>query len=124
MDANDIANLKFHKNIKEQKKNIISNFSTIKQEVLSASPIAEWYKRKANGDELFTTENLKDSKTAIDIFINDVEIATNNKSISQILKAVKTTVNQFDKLNKKYKSFIETTEREELALYKNDVLKK
>jgi hypothetical protein len=122
--SSDIAHINFYASLKTQKQNIINDFSNIKQALQSTNPVVDWKIRRSEGDKLFTNENLAASEKVIFTFIEELESAVKTKSTTAILKAVKTITKQFNKLNKTYQSFIETTEREELVLYINDVVKK
>ncbi|WHY61621.1 hypothetical protein QNH42_24140 [Cytobacillus firmus] len=81
-----------------------------------ALPTKEWETRMADGDDLFTKENIRAANKVLDSFMKNL---TQDSGLTEkeIKKYVKQVTLKLNKLNEKYDYFIETLEREELCEY-------
>jgi len=111
----DKKKIEFKNNLKAQNRNInqnkIENLKLLKKE----KPTKNWTKRMIEGDSMFNKNCINESEELLDSFIDDLIEATKSKNASKVFSKVKKVIVSFNKLNKKYNSFIETMEREELA---------
>lgn len=82
-----------------------------KDSLVLLKPTVRWAQLMSEGNDFYTTENIKESDILLDKYLLDLSIA---KDSVAILKAVERVVTGFDKLNLRTQ-FIETGEREELA---------
>jgi hypothetical protein len=78
-------------------------------------PTNEWTKRMADGDDIFTQENIEVTIKVLDSYINNLKRLGVKPKKKEIMKFVKDIVISLNKLNEKYDYFIETLEREELC---------
>lgn len=81
-----------------------------------ALPTIEWEKRRTDGDDLFTEENIRAANKVLDSFIKNLTVM-GGLTEKEIMKYVKQVTQKLNKLNEKYDYFIETLEREELCEY-------
>lgn len=73
----------------------------------------------AEGDDMFTPQAIAASKARLLLFLDQVEQAGGNQDkLRGVFKAV---VEDFNRMNTDFHSFIETGEREELAAFLNKV---
>ncbi len=78
-------------------------------------PTIEWTVRMAEGDNIFTSQNIESTNKVLDSYINNLKNLGVKPKKKDIMKYVKDVVNKLNELNDKYDYFIETMEREELA---------
>lgn len=84
-----------------------------KDSLVLVKPTLRWAQLMSEGNDFYTTENIKDSDILLDKYLRDLSTA---KDTMAIWKAVEAVVKGFDKLNLQA-GFIETGEREELASF-------
>lgn len=101
--------------LRKQNKNI--NTSALQQliELKNNLPVIEWMKRLNEGDTSFTEANISDTGKLLNVFIGSLKTATESGNARAVFSATKKTVIGLNKLNEKYHTFIDTTEREELV---------
>lgn len=83
-------------------------------------PTKAWIERiSADSDEsetpLFTAKTISAAETELNKFLLSLESAVNNNKASQVQRAIKQTVEAFNKMNNNDDHFIDTLEREELV---------
>lgn len=108
--------------IKEQNKNIKSEFVNNVLLWKDAKPTERWCERMKGGDDCFSGENIEATDKILDDFINQLAAATNEKKAGKVLSTIKKVVTALNKLNAKY-NHIETMEREELCAFIDSAIK-
>jgi hypothetical protein len=126
LDPHTALLIQFKKDLSAQKTNINANFSA--KNLNLPSPVIAWRQRIAGdgvapGDNIFTEDNLAASQNVLNDFLAEVQTASAKKSPTQLLVAVKNVVKSLNKITKKMSNFIETSEREELVPYIENVVK-
>ncbi|MBL7723259.1 MAG: hypothetical protein JNK27_03880 [Chitinophagaceae bacterium] len=105
------------KSLKEQNKNIHAIDPKQLAKLNTQLPTKKWKKRKAEGDDMFTAQNIKDTETLLAGFTANLATAAEQLKANAVYATIKKVVNNINKLNDKHESFIETLEREELVDY-------
>jgi hypothetical protein len=82
-------------------------------------PTTAWTKRMNEGDDMFSPEAIAASKVRLLAFLDQVDAA--GQDPAPLRKAFQSVVEDFNRMNSEFHSFIETLEREELAAYLNKV---
>lgn len=77
-------------------------------------PTIKWTERMADGDDIFTLQNIGATNKVLDTYINDIKKLGVKPKEEDILEYVKEVLIRLNELNDKYDYFIETMEREEL----------
>lgn len=84
------------------------------EELMKNKPTVEWKERMEN-DDLFTVDNINETNTVLDSYINNLKNLGDQQNEENILMCVEEVVIKLNELNDKYDYFIETMEREELC---------
>ena len=85
---------------------------------LEKAPLDKWRTRMNEGDHNFSNESILESKNTLIIFLEEL---SSSKSEAEQRHAFERAVKAFDELNRKYNSYIETLERDELGVWFNNV---
>ena len=119
----DLARLRFHDGLEAQKANLVESVEGCLESWQKTNPVRRWRQRMADGDTSFNSTNLDLADAEINAFFASIRQAVKKQSPSQIINALKKTVKNLNRLNRNHGCFIETGEREELALFLQDVLR-
>jgi hypothetical protein len=85
---------------------------------IDTAPLEKWRTRMNEGDHNFSSESIQASKNTLLSFLEEL---SSSKSEAEQRHAFERAVKTFDELNRKYSSFIETLERDELGRWFNNV---
>lgn len=118
----ELCRVRFHDELKAQKSHLVPNVDAFIDQWRKDSPVHEWRKRMADGDLAFTEIALALSDAEIDTLHQSLRAAVAKRSPTQLVNAVKKTIKSFNRLTRKYNDFVETSEREELAPYLQNLL--
>ena len=118
-----LLRLQFHDGLKDQKRHLVLSVDQLVPQWQAKSPVVIWKKRLEGGDTIFTDVALQASADELNVFFGNVKNAVAKKSPTQLVSALKKTIKSFNKLTRRHQYFIETTEREELALYLQQVMR-
>lgn len=117
LSNSDRRKIEFKNNLKSQNRNISQNNTDKLLLLKKEKPTNNWMTRMNEGDLAFNKISIDEAAALIDTFIDDLIEATKSKNALTVFSKVKKVVVGFNKLNKKHNGFIETMEREELAVY-------
>ena len=109
--------------LKSQNKNIDPNRIPEIQAFLSETPITQWYKRMAQGDDMFSEESITTVETALTEYVQTLCEAMQEKNATTVYNSMGKLVKKLNKINDKY-GLIETMEREELCEWLNTLIRK
>ncbi|WP_156909614.1 hypothetical protein [Ottowia thiooxydans] len=123
VDPADMARLRFYDGLDAQKANLVPVLDASIEQWRSASPLHHWRQRMAEGDSAFSDANLQLTADEINALFASVGQAVEKRSPKQIINALKKTVKNLNRLNRRNGHFIETTEREELVPYLQMILR-
>ncbi|MCL2308924.1 MAG: hypothetical protein FWC42_01435 [Proteobacteria bacterium] len=122
IDPDDLIRLRFHDGLDAQKANLVDDVSACFEQWQKANPVRLWRQRMLEGDSIFNETNLRLTDEEINVFFANIQQAVKKRSPKQIVNALKKTINNINRLNRKHGYFIETKEREELAPFLQNVL--
>lgn len=113
-------NIRLRASLKAQKNNITNEHLNELRSLVAVMPTKAWIERiSADSDEsetpLFTAKTISAAETELNKFLLSLESAVNNNKASQVQRAIKQTVEAFNKMNNNDDHFIDTLEREELV---------
>jgi hypothetical protein len=108
------------KALKQEVKNL-EGYMTF-EELTRNKPTLEWKQRMAEGDDLFTEENINATNEVLDSYINSLKELKDNPTEDEVIECVKNVVISLNILNENYDYFIETVEREELCEFINETV--
>ena len=109
--------------LKSQNKNIDPNRIPEIQAFLSETPITQWCKRMAQGDDMFSEESITAVETALTEYVQTLCEAVQKKNATTVYNSMGKLVKKLNKINDKY-GLIETMEREELCEWLNTLIRK
>lgn len=109
--------------LKSQNKNIDPNRISEIQAFLSETPITQWRKRMAQGDDMFSEESITAVETALIEYVQTLCEAIQKKNATTVYNSMGKLVKPLNKINDKY-GLIETIEREELCDWLNTLIRK
>jgi len=109
--------------LKSQNKNIDPNRIPEIQAFLSETPITQWRKRMAQGDDMFSEESITAVETALTEYVQRLCEAVHKKNATTVYNSMGKLVKKINKINDKY-GLIETMEREELCEWLNTLIRK
>jgi hypothetical protein len=107
------------KSFRQQNKNIAALTSKQSVQLRRLLPAAAWRKRMKKGDNSFNEEKIGETEKILQIFIDNLISASEQRKASAIYSAIRKVVLKINTLNDKYYGFIETMEREELVEFIN-----
>ncbi|RAJ08546.1 hypothetical protein LX64_01199 [Chitinophaga skermanii] len=87
------------------------------------NPTLSWVLRMNEGDPTFTQKNIRETATILEKFIDALHQACKEQKALGVYNAVKKTINNLNKLSRKYDCLIDNREREELILFVNDAVR-
>ncbi|MDH6196567.1 hypothetical protein M2272_003210 [Mycobacterium frederiksbergense] len=123
VDPGDLARLRFYDGLDAQEANLVEDIDARLERCRSASPLQHWRQRMADGDTIFSETNIRLTEDEIDALFASIQEATKQRSPRRIIDALKNTIENLNRLNREHGDFIETTEREELGAFLQDVLR-
>jgi len=109
--------------LKSQNKNIDPNRIPEIQAFLSETPITQWRKRMAEGDDMFSEESITAVETALIEYVQTLCKTVQKKNATTVYNSMGKLVKTLNKINDKY-GLIETMEREELCDWLNTLIRK
>ena len=109
--------------LKSQNKNIDPDRIPEIQAFLSETPITQWRKRMAQGDDMFSEESITAVETALTEYVQTLCEAIQKKNATTVYNSMGKLVKKLNKINDKY-GLIETMEREELCEWLNTLIRK
>ena len=111
--------------LKSQNKNIDPDRIPEIQAFLSETPITQWRKRMAQGDDMFSEESITAVEKALTEYVQTLCEAVQKKNATTVYNSMGKLVKKLNKINNKYKyGLIETMEREELCEWMNAIIRK
>lgn len=116
--------IQLKKYLSQQNKNIKPEFIKRILEFSDKLPTAEWRKRKADGDNIFTYKGINEVEQLLTKYLQTLTEFTEQKKASSIYYSIKKIVTALNKINDQNASFIDTMEREELCDFINNVVRK
>jgi hypothetical protein len=118
----ELARLRFHDGLAAQKPNLVANVAPLLEQWQKSSPIHLWQKRMQEGDSIFNETNLRLADEELNMFFMNIEQAVKKRAPKQIINALKKSIKNLNRLSRKHGNFIETTEREELAPFLQNIV--
>ena len=122
LDETTATQITFFAELPKQKENLVAGFDSPKRALLAAHPVLAWRERQ-HDDPLFTDANLEEAERAVVAFLEAVEVGVQKRSPTLIVNAAKAFTRAFNKINRRYESCVETSEREELCAFVDQTLR-